>query len=241
MVDLKNKVCVITGSGRGLGIAIAQTLGEAGADIVGCDIRQESLVQMETTLGESGIRVHTVKADVSDEKEAFNCVQEALVRFGRLDVLVNNAAVDITLPLDEMAVKDWDKILAVNLRGPFLLSKFAFSFMKERASGHIVNIVSTASKRAWANAIAYHASKWGLLGFSHALHVEGRKHNIKVTAVVSGGMKTPFLLDRFPDIDTSTLQDPLNVARTVKFILQQPDETVIPEVMVIPMKETSWP
>jgi short-subunit dehydrogenase len=104
-----------------------------------------------------------------------------------------------------------------------------------------VNIVSTAAKRAWVNAAAYHASKWGLLGFSHALHVEGRQHNIKVTAVVCGGMRTPFLLDRFPDIDLNNLQDPANVAETVRFVLLQPAETVIPEVMVLPMRETSWP
>lgn len=241
MTDLKNKVCVISGAGRGLGMAIAKTLGEAGAVIVGCDIREESLAEMQEAFGKTDIELHTVRADISDEKEAFHCIQESLVRFGKLDILINNAAVDTTLPFEEMTVSNWDKILDVNLRGAFLLSKFAFSFMKERGCGHIVNIVSTASKRAWANAIAYHASKWGLLGFSHALHVEARLNNIKVTAVVSGGMKTPFLLDRFPDIDTSTLQDPVNVARTVRFILEQPQETVIPEVMVIPMKETSWP
>jgi NADP-dependent 3-hydroxy acid dehydrogenase YdfG len=104
-----------------------------------------------------------------------------------------------------------------------------------------VNITSTAAKRAWANGSAYHASKWGLLGFSHALHTEARPHNVKVTAVVSGGMRTPFLLERFPDLDLGTLQDPHNVAETIRFVLTQPDETVIPEVLVLPMRETSWP
>ena len=104
-----------------------------------------------------------------------------------------------------------------------------------------MNVTSTAAKRAWANASAYHASKWGLLGFSHALHVEGRALGVKVTAVVAGGMRTPFLLDRFPDIDEGTLQDPATVAETIRFVLTQPDETVVPEVMVIPMRESSWP
>jgi short-subunit dehydrogenase len=113
--------------------------------------------------------------------------------------------------------------------------------MREARRGHVVNIVSTAAKRAWPNAAAYHASKWGLLGFTHALHTEARPHGVKVTAVVAGGMRTPFLLDRFPDIDVDTLQDPRNVAATVRFVLTQPPETVIPEVMVLPMRETSWP
>ena len=109
------------------------------------------------------------------------------------------------------------------------------------AGGHIVNVASTASKRAWPNASAYHATKWGLLGLSHALHAELRPRGIKVSAVVAGGMRTPFLLDRFPDIDPKVLQDPMNVARAIRFILTQPEEAVVPEMMVIPMRETSWP
>jgi short-subunit dehydrogenase len=113
--------------------------------------------------------------------------------------------------------------------------------MKRRGFGHIVNIASTAARRTWPNASAYHASKWGLLGLSHALHAELRPYGIKVTAVIVGGMKTPFLLDHFPDIDVSTLQDPTVVARAVCFVVRQPRETVIPEIMVLPMRETSWP
>jgi short-subunit dehydrogenase len=113
--------------------------------------------------------------------------------------------------------------------------------MKAQRRGHIINIVSTAAKRAWANATAYHASKWGLLGLSHALHVEARPFGVKVTAIIAGGMRTPFILERFPDTDPGVLQDPRNVADTVMFVLQQPAETVIPEITVIPMCETSWP
>ena len=96
-------------------------------------------------------------------------------------------------------------------------------------------------KRTWPNASAYHASKWGLVGFSHALHTEGRPLGIKVTAVVAGGMRTPFLFERFPDLDPGVLQDPASVAQTIRFVLTQPDGTVIPEVTVLPMRETSWP
>jgi short-subunit dehydrogenase len=121
------------------------------------------------------------------------------------------------------------------------MARHVFPLMRARGRGHIVNVVSTAAKRAWANAAAYHASKWGLLGLSHALHVEGRPHGVKVTAVIAGGMRTPFLLERFPDLDPAGLQDPANVADTVRYVLSQPDETVIPEVTVIPVRETSWP
>jgi NAD(P)-dependent dehydrogenase (short-subunit alcohol dehydrogenase family) len=86
-----------------------------------------------------------------------------------------------------------------------------------------------------------HASKWGLLGLSHALHTECRRIGIKVSAVIAGGMRTPFILDRFPDTPLENLQPANNVAAAVKWVLEQPEESVVPEVMVLPMGETSWP
>jgi NAD(P)-dependent dehydrogenase (short-subunit alcohol dehydrogenase family) len=179
--------------------------------------------------------------DVSDLKSAQEAVALAVGRFGTLDVLVNNAGIDVTRPFAEMGSAEWNRVLDVNLRGPMLMSQVALPALEASGAGHIVNIASTAAKRAWPNATAYHASKWGLLGFSHALHAELRSQGIKVTAIVTGGMRTPFLLDRFPDLDPGLLQDPENVARTILFALRQPGETVIPELVVLPMRETSWP
>jgi NADP-dependent 3-hydroxy acid dehydrogenase YdfG len=196
---------------------------------------------LASELETNGKKVQPLVLDVCNEVMIERAIQRIRTDHGRLDVLVNNAGTDRTVSVEDLPVEDWDRVIATNLRGPFVLSKYALPIMKEQGRGHIVNIVSTAARRAWPNAAAYHASKWGLLGFSHALHTEGRPHNIKVTAVIAGGMRTPFLLDRFPDIDVDTLQDPRNVAETIRFVLSQPDETVIPEIMVIPMRETSWP
>lgn len=241
MAELSGKVALVTGGGRGLGAAICRTLAGAGVVVLAGDVREELADQVVGSIREAGGRADSVRLDVTDEAGAAAAIERIGSRFGRLDVLVNNAGVDLTVPVDGLSMADWDRILAVNLRGPFLMSKLVLAGMRRQGSGHIVNIVSTAAKRAWANASAYHASKWGLLGLSHALHVEARPHNIKVTAVVAGGMRTPFLLDRFPDLDPAVLQDPANVAETVRFVLSQPDETVIPEVLVLPMRETSWP
>jgi len=231
----------VTGGGQGLGKAICQELASAGAFVVAGDVNQASNKQCVEEIKAAGGRAEVLTLDVADEDQIKDAIYRLKNDHGHLDVLINNAGVDKTVSIEELAVADWDCILRVNLRGPFVLSKYALPVMREQGGGHIVNIVSTAAKRAWANAAAYHASKWGLLGFSHALHVEGRKNNVKVTAVLAGGMRTPFLLERFPDLDVNLLQDPANVAKTVRFVLSQPAETVIPEVMVIPMKETSWP
>lgn len=240
MVSLKGKVAIVTGAGRGLGAQICRSLAEAGMNVAAADICMEPAERTAAAV-RNGSQAMAVALDVGDEKEAERAVWRTLDRFGRLDALINNAGTDRTVPVEEMTFEEWDRILRTNLRGPFVMAKTVFPVLKNQGGGYIVNIASTAAKRAWANASAYHASKWGLLGLSHALHVEGRPAGVKVTAVICGGMKTPFLLDRFPDLDPNLLQDPKNVADTVRFVLSQPEETVVPEITVLPMRETSWP
>ncbi|HJV51038.1 MAG TPA: SDR family oxidoreductase [Noviherbaspirillum sp.] len=239
--DLAGKTALVTGGASGLGAALCHMLAACGADVVVGDINLDKAQTIASLLEPSSGKTHAIGFNVGDPVAAERAVGETIDRFGKLDILVNNAGTDVTLPIEELDYADWDRVLRTNLYGPFLLSKYAAQHMKKAQGGQIVNIASTAAKRAWPNASAYHASKWGLLGLSHALHAELRPHHIKVTAVVAGGMRTPFLLDRFPDIDVATLQDPANVARAVKSVLMLPAETVIPELMVLPMQETSWP
>jgi NAD(P)-dependent dehydrogenase (short-subunit alcohol dehydrogenase family) len=238
---LRDRVVLVTGGGSGLGAAICRELAAEGTIVIAADLRSEGAMEVARGINDRGGKAIALTADVGEAAEAEGLVVSALEQFGSLDVLVNNAGTDVTLPLEALSIEQWDRVLSTNLRGPFLLAKAVLPAMQRQGSGHIVNITSTAARRAWPNASAYHASKWGLLGFSHALHAELRPHGIKVTAIIVGGMKTPFLLDRFPDIDVGTLQDPANVARAVRFVICQPTETVIPEIMVLPMRETSWP
>jgi NAD(P)-dependent dehydrogenase (short-subunit alcohol dehydrogenase family) len=238
---LGGRTVFITGAASGLGAALAEVLARAGADIVATDIRTAALESAAAQLRAGGARVHTIGFDVADPEQARDAVAEAIQTMGRLDVLINNAGTDVTLPIDELREEDWLRVIGTNLNGPFLLAKHAAAHMRQAGGGHIVNVTSTAAKRAWPNAAAYHASKWGLLGLSHALHAELRAHGIRVTAVVAGGMRTPFLLDRFPELDPSALQDPVNVAEAIRSVLLMPSETVIAELTVLPLRETSWP
>jgi len=240
--SLRGKVAFVTGAASGLGAAIAAVLAQAGADIVAADIRPEPLRALATGLGRYGVRAQALTLDVGDPPAARAALERTLETMGRLDILVNNAGTDVTLPIDALSEQDWLRVIGTNLNGPFLLAKYAAEHMRRGdVEGDIVNIVSTAAKRAWPNASAYHASKWGLLGLSHALHAELRPYGIRVTAVVAGGMRTPFLLDRFPDLDAAKLQDPANVAQAIRQVLLLPRESVIPELTVLPMHETSWP
>jgi len=209
--------------------------------VIPIDIQTDKLDLIVEEVRNNGGLVDGFVMDITNPKNVENVVQDIIDTHGTIDAVINNAGIDFTKSIEEFNYDEWHKVIDVNLCGAFNVSKAVYTYMKKNGSGHIINIASTASKRAWPNASAYHASKWGLLGFSHALHSEARKDNIKVTALVAGGMQTPFLLDRFPDIDRNVLQDPQNVAETVLYILCQPSGSVIPEVMVLPMKETSWP
>jgi NAD(P)-dependent dehydrogenase (short-subunit alcohol dehydrogenase family) len=238
---LHGRTAFVTGAASGLGAALVRALAAAGADIVAADIRPAALEAAAPTLREHGVRVETIGLDVADAAQVHSAIEHTLDRMGRLDILVNNAGTDVTLPIDELLEADWLRVIGTNLNGPFLLAKLAASAMRYQGEGDIVNIASTAAKRAWPNASAYHASKWGLLGLSHALHAELRPHGIRVTAVVAGGMRTPFLLDRFPELDPEVLQDPADVAQAILGVLLLPRASVVPELTVLPMRETSWP
>lgn len=231
----------VSGGASGLGRAICAALVDAGARVMIGDINGEQAQEVATSINADKSRVCAVACDVGDPASAQQAINATIEAFGGLDVLINNAGTDKTCAIDELTVEEWERVLRTNLSGPFLLTRCALPTMKQAGSGQIINIASTAAKRAWPNASAYHASKWGLLGLSHAMHAELRSHNIKVTAVIAGGMRTPFLLDRFPEIDLDTLQDPANVAQAVLAVLSMPKASVIPEIMVLPMRESSWP
>ncbi len=231
----------MSGGGRGLGEAICKVLGAAGARVAVADIRAPLAYEVAERLRADRVEAWPIELDVTQPRDVERALSNLAGETGGIDCIVNNAGLDVTCPIDTLTVEDWDRVLRTNLSAAFYLCKSALPHLHRSTSPHVVNIVSTAARRAWPNASAYHASKWGLLGLSHALHAELRPLGIKVTAIVAGGMRTPFLLDRFPDIPPENLQDPLNVAHAVRFALTQPAGTVIPELMVLPMQETSWP
>lgn len=240
MVDLQDKVVLVTGAASGLGEAIASHALASGAQVAMLDRQADGLVRATERMGEGRHRILPLVVDLLDRAQLKQALTEVVARFGGLDVLVNNAGTDVTASMQSLSLEDWDRVIATNLSAPFALSKLALPLLTERR-GQIVNIASTAALRAWPNASAYHASKWGVRGLSHALHAELRDVGVRVMCVVAGGMRTPFLLDRFEGLDLARLQDPANVARVIVMALGTPRGSAIPELMVLPELESSWP
>jgi NAD(P)-dependent dehydrogenase (short-subunit alcohol dehydrogenase family) len=242
---LKGKVALITGAGSGLGEATARALAAAGCNVACVDIDSTGVIGVCDEIKQQDVTALALRCDVSDADAVMTTVNAVYEELGRLDIVVNCAAVDYTYSIEELTLEQWDRAVNVNLRGPFLLAKAVFPLMRSQGGGHIVNIGSTAGLRAWANASVYHATKWGLLGFSRGLGVEGREAGIHVTTIIPGGMRTHFF-DRFkeqgiPMPDPEKLQDPAIVADAIVYALQVPPESAVQELMITPLNETSWP
>jgi NAD(P)-dependent dehydrogenase (short-subunit alcohol dehydrogenase family) len=242
---LTGQVAIVTGGGSGLGEATCRALAASGATIVVVDVHGPNAERVAQEIREREQPATAVAADVRCWEQVQEVAESTAAGYGRIDVLVNNAGIDHTLPVERMSIEQWDEVIGVNLRGAFLFSKAVLPAMKRRGRGYIVNVASTAAKRAWGQAAAYHASKWGLVGLTRGLGVEGRPYNIKATLIVPGGMRTHFF-DRFegtsiPMPEPDRLQDPQAVADLIVYVVSRPDGSVIQEAIVTPLLETSWP
>lgn len=245
MQSLNGKVVLVTGAGSGLGEATARAFAENGCRMACVDFNQHAVERVHHSLEEQDIRSIALPCDVSNISSVLATVNATVKLLGRLDIVVNCAAIDHTLSIEEMSVEQWNQVISVNLCGPFLFAKAAWPFMKKQHAGHIINIASTAALRSWANASAYHASKRGLIGLGQGLGVEGRQYGIHVTTIIPGGMNTHFF-DRFADQgipmpDPKNLQSPATVAASIVFAAQVPTESNIQEMLITPFNETSWP
>jgi NAD(P)-dependent dehydrogenase (short-subunit alcohol dehydrogenase family) len=222
-----------------LGAATVQAFADAGYAVAGLDL-DASLIAVAD---QDGVVAYT--CDVTDAQAVSETVVAVRDHFGRIDVAVNCAGIDHTYWLEQLTIEQFDQIIGVNLRGPFLVAKAVWPFMKRQGGGHIVNIASTAAVRVWSGASAYHASKFGVLGLSRALSIEGRQDGIGVLAVIPGGMRTGFF-ERFkeqgiPLPDPGQLQDPADVARAIVYAVGLPPTSVIQELVITPPDEPSWP
>lgn len=192
---LDGKAALITGGSRGLGLAMARALAGAGAEVAVCSRHAEELAEAGRELeAASGRATLTVAADVTQAEDRERLVSAALERFGRLDVLVNNAGTGLRRPVLEMSEDDWRRILEVNLTAPFLLAQRAAREMLARRWGRILNISSALGSIALPDRSAYCASKGGLLQLTRVMALEWAEAGITVNAICPGPFKTPYNL-----------------------------------------------
>jgi 3-oxoacyl-[acyl-carrier protein] reductase len=187
---LAGRVALVTGGGRGIGLAIARRLAEAGASVVVSGRDADRLAAAAAMLGADGAAVLPVVADVARREDVDRLVEATRTRFGRIDVLVNNAGITRDQLLIRMKDDDWDAVLDTNLRGVFLMTRAVGKVMMRQRSGRIINIASTAGAMGNAGQVNYSAAKAGVMGLTRAAARELAHWNILVNAVAPGLIET---------------------------------------------------
>jgi 3-oxoacyl-[acyl-carrier protein] reductase len=190
-MKLENKVALITGGSRGIGKAVATAFAREGAKLALCARSADELQQTVAELRGMKAEAEGWPCDVTMESSVKAFVHDVQRAFGRIDILVNNAGVMTRpAPMVELEIKKWDYTIAVNLRGPFLVTQAVLPFMLKQKSGSVINVSSMIGRGAHANFVAYATSKWGLEGFTQTLAAELRSSHIRVNSVEPGYVAT---------------------------------------------------
>ena len=217
---LRGQVALITGGGRGSGAATAQALARKGAHVV---IASRSAAELDATvlqLRAAGLAASARVLDVADEAAVDAVFSDIAATLGRLDIMVNNAAILLSAPFASMTMADWDRLMAVNLRGAVLCARQAFRLMMVQAhGGSLVNVSSLggiANTAKFPGYAAYTVSKFALSGLTEALAAEGKAHGIRVNAVAPGAVDTAMLRQAAPHLRTRT--GPAEIARIIAFL-----------------------
>jgi meso-butanediol dehydrogenase / (S,S)-butanediol dehydrogenase / diacetyl reductase len=194
-MDLQDKTALVTGAGRGMGRAIALALAAQGANVAICDVRSADVERVVAEIEATGRRALGVETDVTNAAQVSAMVDRVAVAFGGIDVVVNNAGIVSFGKLADLTEEQWDRVMDVNAKGVFLVSKYAIPKMRGRGAGAIVNIASVVGKIAMAELAHYSASKAAVISITQALAGELAADNIRVNAVCPGIVETSMFLE----------------------------------------------
>ena len=232
MDTLAGKVAVVTGASSGIGLGIARGLLAAGARVVLASIPADAVARAEGELRAAGGEVLGVTTDVTDEAQVERLFERAVGRFGSVDLLVNCAGVfGNGRPLEELDAAEWDRVLAVNLRGPFLCTRAALRVMKPQGGGRIINVASGAAKRVRPRSAAYAASKAGVWGLTQVTALEGREHGVACGCLFPGNTLTPGMPEGGRREPVMTVEE---LAAAAVFMASQPPGVTVLDLTVIP-------
>jgi acetoacetyl-CoA reductase len=233
MGTLEGAVVVVTGAGRGIGRAIAEELGHGGARVVVNYAKsKEAAEDLVARLQQNGSpEAVAIQADVSDAAQATNLIEETIKRFGRIDVLVNNAGINIDRSMKNLSVEDWSKVIQCDLNGSFYTVKAALPYFMQQKSGKIINISSLNGQTGSFGQANYSAAKAGIIGFTKTAALELARFNVTVNAIAPGFIATE-MFEAIPEkpkeailarIPLGRAGTPQEVARAVRYLIVDGD------------------
>jgi 3-oxoacyl-[acyl-carrier protein] reductase len=233
---LAGKTALVTGASRGIGFAIASSLGRMGAKIGICARDAKKLEDAAGQLRRAGAEVVAMPADVTSAKDIAAFVAKTGQSLGAIEILVNNAGTGYFGPTHEADENIWDAVLDTNLKSVFLLSKAVAPGMIERGGGHIINIASLAGKNAFKSGGIYCASKWGLMGLTECMAEDLREYGIRVSVICPGSVATDFGSPASKK-DPAKMLQPDDIAHAVEMLVTQAPQSFISEILIRPTQK----
>jgi len=233
-MKLKDQVAIVTGGGRGIGRAISLAFAKEGANVAVVAKTESEIESVAEDIRKTGVLSLAIKADVSVEEQVEAMVKKVMEEFGRIDILVNNAGFAKHGYIYEVETDVWDLTMNVNLRGVMLCTRAVFKNMMKQGNGYIINISSGAGKGGGARYSTYSTSKFGVIGFTQSIAIEGREYGIKASVICPGPVATRMRAGNHPGEDPTKILQPQDIADLALFLVSQPKRVYIGEVVIFP-------
>ncbi len=226
------RVILITGAGGGIGSALARRLATPDTALVLLGRNSEKLAAVAALAAQQGAQTLTLAGDLTDDAYAADCVRAAAAHFGGLDVLINNAGMTLSSPLEQTPIAQYDRIMAINARAPYLMCQLALPLLRKSACASILNIASVVAHKGYPLQSAYAASKHALAGFTKSLANEVYRDGIRVHMIAPGGVFTDMVRISRPDLTGEDMILPEDIAEIAAFLLEHRTNAVIDEICV---------
>jgi NAD(P)-dependent dehydrogenase (short-subunit alcohol dehydrogenase family) len=241
MTDILNdKVALVTGASRGIGKSISLALAAQKATVILAARDEQKLTETASAISENGGRSHIIKLELENESSINKCVNDIENQFGKLDILVNNAGITHSALLENTKTDDFDRCIAVNARGPFIMIRQALPLLRKAKQGYIINIASVVGVKGYPMQSAYGASKHALRGMTISLAEELTDTNIRVHLLCPGGVDTELVSQVRPDIKKDDLITPDEIAELVLYLVTHKGNAVLDELHIRRAVSSPW-
>jgi len=234
MGRLNGKVALVTGASRGIGRGIATSLASEGAKLVLAARDAKELKETEAMVVAQGSEALVVPTDVTSEEEITRLFVKTMEHFSRLDILINSAGAFDSGPIDQLTTEAWDRVIAVNLRAPFLCTRAAFRIMKKQGDGRIINIGSIAGQRVRPNTAPYSSTKFGITGLTHVTALEGREYGITCGCLHPGNTFVGRRADPSETKNAEPMMAVEELAQAAVYMACQPPHINVLEIIQLP-------
>lgn len=234
MGQLAGQIAIVIGGGSGIGKGIAKAFADEGCTVVVAGRQAERLARAAEELGAGGATVVAIPTDITDEAQVIALFQQVVLRFGKLDILVNSAGAFDGGPIEALTLQAWNNVMGACVTGPFLCTREAFKIMKPVCHGRIINIGSISAQRSRENMSAYTTAKFAIDGFTQSAALEGREFGIAVSCLHPGNV----LVERRANGgDTEPMMDPSTIARAALFMATLPPDVNMLSAIVLPLTQ----